>query len=145
MIKNDKVPGGPIILQSYLHNFKLIFIFMGWQRSHSFHFVNIGFLVCWCSSLFQHINNSFCQVLHIFIFFFFQIWHKEWGIIFESMPHFSNFFSKSWLFLKQLFDLLKRVCWPFLLVFQSVYYVFLTCSARFNCCSSSNASGWGYF
>ena len=25
-------------------------------------------------------------------FFFFQIWHKEWGIVFESMPLFSNFF-----------------------------------------------------
>ena len=103
----------------------------GLIRSSSVQFVYISFQFFFgCSSQFQFVSDGFVQVLHVFIFFFFHTWQGEaWYS--RVCLYVIYFFFESFLTVSVTAKLPCKIlyvlqgCWPFLLIFQSVHFVFL--------------------
>ena len=101
----------------------------GLIKSGSVEFLYIGFqFFVGYSSLFQFVNDGFCLVLHIIIFFLFftrdTMRHNLRGYASKSSAFFIQrfFFSKTANLPKILYTL--ETCWLFLLIFQLSYAVF---------------------
>ena len=119
----------------------------GLIRSGSVQFAYIGFQFFFgYSSLFQFVNDGFCQIFYIFIYFFSHL--TRWGMVFGSMPYTTSaFFSKSLQTVSVTATLLSKnfICsssvLTFFIHFSIISFCCFTCSSKYVWRSSSDIAG----